>query len=198
METLRKFDVPYPELEHGPPCFCRSCAEKAGEQDIWERLLISQLAYGLQQRDEYLDWAETNLPDEGRKLAFEMFEVGFAMGRIFSEYKVKTFIEPLALAGQEHEANARKRLRASGEASSKMRAARMESLLDHMETLAKENPALARLGPDALASLATEDASASDPHLWSQGRGQVSEYLGCIRRGEAGAQARKRYAAIFS
>jgi hypothetical protein len=45
--------------------------------------------------------------------------------------------------------------------------------------------------------MASQDAVADDPALWSQGAGQVEEYLGEIRRGEAGEQMLARYLAMF-
>jgi hypothetical protein len=54
-----------------------------------------------------------------------------------------------------------------------------------------------RLGQDSLVQLALETAEESDPYLWRQGKGQVQEYLGEIRRGEAGDAMKARYFALF-
>ena len=81
--------------------------------------------------------------------------------------------------------------------STAARAARRAALIDTMEEVAKRNPDMVRVGAAAFAQLAVNACSEADPGLWSQGRGQVDEYLGEISRGEAGADLQTRYAAIF-
>jgi hypothetical protein len=59
----------------------------------------------------------------------------------------------------------------------KKKHARIEAMLTNMKVLAESNPAIVRLGLDTLAELAIEDAAKSEPQLWTQGRGQKTEYL---------------------
>ena len=45
--------------------------------------------------------------------------------------------------------------------------------------------------------IALREAIKKDASLWSQGKGQVQEYLGEIRRGEAGQDLQVRYVALL-
>ena len=54
------------------------------------------------------------------------------------------------------------------------------------------------MDPKAVANLAAEDAAKDAPSVWAQGRGQVDEYLGEVRRGEAGEELQARYQRIFA
>lgn len=84
------------------------------------------------------------------------------------------------------------------EASEKARRRRIESLLTGMEEIAGRNPDIAALGPTSLAALGLGQAIDADPNLWRQGRGQVEEYLGEMRRGEAGEAVKARYSALLT
>lgn len=83
------------------------------------------------------------------------------------------------------------------EASSKARTSRIASLLDGMEKVALRNPDICALGVKSLATLGLKEAERENPSLWAQGRGQAEEYLGEIRRGEAGKGFQSRYHALF-
>lgn len=106
-----------------------------------------------------------------------------------------------AAAGVEAEAvkalETRKKAGEKGrEASSKARTRRIASLLTGIETTARRNPDIVKL-PKALVALGLEEATKADPKLWKQGRGQIDEYLGEMRRGEAGKEVQARYLALL-
>lgn len=90
-----------------------------------------------------------------------------------------------------------RRAKASGAKSAELRERRRAALLEAMETVAQRNPDILRLGEKALADLALMDSVNQRPTLWSQGKGQVAEYLGEIRRGEAGDDMQRRYQALL-
>lgn len=63
-----------------------------------------------------------------------------------------------------------------------------------MARLIDENSALARLGVEAIAILAVEDAQNENPSLWPQGKARVADYLAEIR---ADHRYRDRYLALL-
>jgi hypothetical protein len=67
-------------------------------------------------------------------------------------------------------------------------------MLEQVEALIDENPALGRLGLSQIANLAIEDAAAANPTLWSQGKGQREEYLDEIK---SDLRFRERYKKIL-
>jgi hypothetical protein len=69
--------------------------------------------------------------------------------------------------------------------------------MDAMEKVCQRNPDIAKLGEGPISELALREAIQKDASLWSQGKGQVQEYLGEIRRGEAGPDLQSRYLAHF-
>lgn len=86
---------------------------------------------------------------------------------------------------------------AGSERSAQNRQKRQLALIAEMERFAARNPDMVKLGPDAVVSLVIEACAEKEPTLWRQGRGQVNEYLGEIRRGEAGEELRARFEALF-
>lgn len=180
-----------------PPCYCSHCVEQFGKGEVWRKMVLAQLAQYVRERSEYLATAEEEGGEGGRAFAEMGFDLGYSMGRIYSEYQTRTNMEPHALSGREFERLKFKRAKSAGEKSASMRLQRMSHLLLHMEKLASENPALLRIGPNHLAKLACEDATAENPALWVQGGGQLEEYVGRIRRGEAGDDQRTRYFTLF-
>lgn len=84
------------------------------------------------------------------------------------------------------------------QASQKARKRRIEGLLTGMEVMAERNPDIAALDPTCLVALGLKHAAEVEPGLWTQGRGQVGEYLGEMRRGEAGDAVKTRFEALFS
>ncbi|MEX2741106.1 hypothetical protein AB3480_06615 [Rhizobium mongolense] len=86
---------------------------------------------------------------------------------------------------------------AGSEKSVKARETRRTALMEEMEAITVRNPDFAKLGADTVARLAIDGCAEKAPALWKQGRGQVSEYLGEIRRGEAGQDMRARFEKLF-
>lgn len=195
-EIEQVFFSPYYQIEP-ISCGCKSLKEGAGQEKILAKMLLSQLALYLKVRDGYLEYAVEKFGEEIASFASDVFDQGYFMGRVYSEYSVKRTIEPHALAGQAFASLKAKRARAAGEKSSFKRLKRIEGLLDHMEVLAASNPALLRLEPLVLAEMACQDVAAHDPSLWAQGAGQIDEYLGLLRRGEAGPELQSRYLKLF-
>lgn len=89
----------------------------------------------------------------------------------------------------------------AGEAGSKKsaeaRSRRVTSLIGNMETIVERNPDISQLGCEAVAKLALDLCIKNEPRLWVQGRGQLNEYLGEIRRGEAGVEVKERFQVLF-
>lgn len=81
--------------------------------------------------------------------------------------------------------------------SAQAREKRRADLFERIAALVERNPDLARVGAESVARLACEECARDNESLWTQGRGQVSDYLGEIRRGEAGPDMQKRFQAIF-
>lgn len=81
--------------------------------------------------------------------------------------------------------------------STQARHLRRSSIMDAMEEVCQRNPDIAHLGEAPISELALREAIQKNAPLWSQGKGQVQEYLGEIRRGEAGPDLQSRYVALF-
>jgi hypothetical protein len=111
--------------------------------------------------------------------------------------RVKLELERHIQKGKRAEQTERKRAQKGGEKSAATRKERVTSLLEEMETLVSQNKVLSRISPTQVAKVAYETAMTNHPKLWSQGSGQVEEYLGEIRRGEAGSEFQTRYEAMF-
>ncbi|GJL88038.1 MAG: hypothetical protein DHS20C03_17470 [Minwuia thermotolerans] len=110
----------------------------------------------------------------------------------------------LEVLAEEVEVEAQKAIetrKKAGESGSKKsaqaREARRTALMDAIEDVAERNPDVVKLGIVPLAQLALQRATEADPSLWRQGRGQVMEYAGEIRRGEAGEDLKARYEALY-
>jgi hypothetical protein len=178
-------------------CFCEACAEAVGKDELPLHMLLSQMASNLTARVDHIEECVEAFGQDVETSIEDAFDLGYQLGRLNSEYQVKRDIEGHAMAGMNFEAAQAKRAHGAGTKSSGKRIERMTSLLTFMEQLAADSPALMRIGLQGLARMACEDASAADPALWSQGSGQVDEYLGLIRRGEAGKDLQARYFALF-
>jgi len=124
---------------------------------------------------------------------YTFFQAGQAMVRL----RLKLEMEDTVQRGHKAEALELLRARKTGKASADARKRRIADLLAHMERLARENPMATRLGDTALAKFAVEDAQKENAKLWAQGAGQIEDYLGEVRRGEAGHDAQSRYLVIF-
>jgi hypothetical protein len=110
--------------------------------------------------------------DEARR---EIFEIGFSVGRIFSSAQNYATLEPDAVKAQAYERSYAERGKKGKSKDRKIE--RVEHLFGHIVGLAATNAALSRLKPLDVARLALEDASKENPKLWSQGGGQLEQYL---------------------
>lgn len=86
---------------------------------------------------------------------------------------------------------------AGSKKSAQARAARRCALMDAMEVVAKRSPDVVKLGSKVVADLSLSDCIDDSPALWSQGQGQIDDYLGEIRRGEAGQELQSRFRTLF-
>lgn len=143
-----------------------------------------------------------NLPDSSPAYVAALYQFhnyitgdDFAAGYLWRDLETLVYgVETAALKSLEM----RKKAGAAGsEKSALARDARRKALMDEIESLTTRNPDFAQLGIDTVSRLALNACSDKAPALWRQGRGQVAEYLGEIRRGEAGEDMRARYERIF-
>ncbi|MCC5983935.1 MAG: hypothetical protein JJU42_06180 [Rhodobacteraceae bacterium] len=86
---------------------------------------------------------------------------------------------------------------AGGKTSRNSREKRRSDLLDKIEALAAQNPAIVQFSEEAVAKVVLADCVRDNPNLWKQGKGQVNNYLGEIRRGEAGDDMKARFQTLF-
>lgn len=211
----RAFQKSYYEIP-SLSCVCSECLEAQGREYTKNMFLLSQLAELLRERafllEDAREWdeessngeieSESNSDAQAEDGSLEKwtesaFELGYAVGRNFSEYAGKAQIEALALLGIEAKATKKKRELAAGEKSRKLREERRAALFEKMELIAARSPDVVKFGADAVAKLALDECIQDNAAIWSQGRGQVSEYLGEIRRCEAGQDIQKRYQPLF-
>lgn len=108
---------------------------------------------------------ETDLP----------FAIGFSVGRLFSSAQNLATLEDKAIQADRYKKSYRERGRKGK--SSDIKAERADAILSRMEQLQAENPAFGRLQPKVLGGLALEDCAKSNPSLWTQGMGQLDNYL---------------------
>lgn len=121
-----------------------------------------------------------------------LFSLGFSVGRLFSSVQNLATLEEKAYKADEYEKSYRERGHKGK--SSERRLRRAEDLLKRLEDLISKNPAMSRLPPVQVASLAIHDAAKDQPALWSQGKGQLESYLTLLA---SDARFRTRYNAIF-
>ena len=120
----------------------------------------------------------------------------FSAGYLWREIEYVT-------SGIEAEANKALMMRRSAgekgsKASSSARKMRIAALMEALEVATDKNPDVRKsLGEKALVAIALKDAVQENSKLWSQGQGQSDEYLGEIRRGEAGDALKFRYMKLF-
>ncbi|RWR31515.1 hypothetical protein D2T29_10815 [Sinirhodobacter populi] len=122
-------------------------------------------------------------------------EDDFAAGYWWRDLECLVFgVESTAIIARDMRTKASK---AAGEKSSIARCERRIALLSAMESVAERNPDVLPLGAKAIAGLGLARCVEESPSLWTQGQGQVDEYLGEIRRGEAGEDLKARFFAMF-
>ncbi len=125
----------------------------------------------------------------------------FISGNEFAAGYLSRDLEVLVHGVEEEATKAIEMRKKAGEAgsrtSAKAREARRSALLAAMEDVAQRNPDVVKLGEEALASLALSQSTEAESGLWRQGKGQAKEYVGEIRRGEAGEEMQARYRTLF-
>lgn len=107
--------------------------------------------------------------------AFNIFELGYSVGRLFSSAQNLVTLEPDANKAHEYEKSYKDRGKMGK--SKDRKSQRLDQLFECMVQLVESNPVLARMKPIEVAKLAVDDAVKENPSLWSQGRGQVETYL---------------------
>ncbi len=135
----------------------------------------------------------TSLVSYAARIFFNHYvtEDDFLVGYLWREMTMLIEQEPLAIKYSETRKSAGQ---GGGEASSTKKQMRLESLLSNLEELIAENPALNEISDIAVAELAVKRAKALSPDLWSQGQGQLENYLTEIASKQP---YKKRYDAIF-
>lgn len=111
-------------------------------------------------------------------------------------------LETLAMGVETEASKSREMRKKAGkkgsEKSANARRKRIISFMEALEYVTERNPDVATtLGIESLLKLARDEAVKKDPKLWSQGKKQLDEYLGEIRRGEAGEPLQARYLRLF-
>jgi hypothetical protein len=77
------------------------------------------------------------------------------------------------------------------------REARRTKLFEKMLEIIERNPDALDFGAEAVSKVALKECIKEDASLWRQGKGQFLEYIGEIRRGEAGPEMKSRFFAAF-
>ncbi|APG48231.1 hypothetical protein [Phaeobacter porticola] len=124
--------------------------------------------------------------------AFNIFELGYSVGRLFSSAQNLVSLEPDARKAREYE-NSYKDRGKMGKSKDR-KSQRLDQLFERMAQLVESNPVLARMKPIEVAKLAVDDAAKENPSLWSQGRGQVEMYLTTYA---SEAKYKSRYRELF-
>ena len=106
------------------------------------------------------------------------FEFGYCVGRLFSSIQNLATLEPDAVKASEYERSYKERGKKGK--SRDRKDARQDHLFECIERLVEQNPALSRLKPLDVAKLACQDAISQNPDLWTQGSGQLEQYLTCF------------------
>lgn len=127
--------------------------------------------------------------DENAKF---LFSLGYSVGRLFSSVQNLATLEEKARKADEYAESYR--VRGEKGKSSERKMKRAEDLLAKIEELILKNPAMSRLPPIQVASLALQDAVEDQPKLWSQGKGQLESYLTFLASDE---RFRTRYNELF-
>lgn len=129
---------------------------------------------------------------KGNAEAFNIFELGYSVGRLFSSAQNLVSLEPDARKAREYERSYKDRGKMGK--SKDRKSQRLDQLFECMVQLVESNPVLARMKPIEVARLAVDDAAKENPSLWSQGRGQVEIYLTTYA---SEAKYKSRYRELF-
>ncbi|MEX0970815.1 MAG: hypothetical protein WD046_10270 [Paracoccaceae bacterium] len=120
------------------------------------------------------------------------FELGYCVGRLFSSIQNLATLEPDAVKAHEYEKSYKDRGKKGK--SRDRKEARQDQLFECIERLVSQNPALSRFRPLDVAKLACKDAMLQNSDLWTQGSGQLEQYLTCFA---SEPKYRKAYRDLF-
>jgi hypothetical protein len=165
-------------------------------QGIFRTLLLQRMEIQHFDRDDFEEELKRRFvsPEDLIDFLRYIYDLGFLTSRMIGEHFIREEIEPIAGQGLAARDAQARRNDASGRSASKKRNQRISEMLERIEALISENPALGRLGLSQIANLAIEDAAAANPTLWSQGKGQREEYLDEIK---SDLRFRERYKKIL-
>lgn len=152
-------------------------------QSIFRTLLLKRLEIGHFNRDDFVDEVYQRFDDKAdfQRFLNKIFDLGFLSARLISEHFIRSELEPFVEKGEAADLAQERRTKGSGEAANKKRHLRVSSMLEGIEALIRDNPALLRLDIKTIADMAIEDAAKADPALWSQGKGRRDDYLDEMR-----------------
>lgn len=134
----------------------------------YDRLEIDVVA-AMQVVSIFEEWSGTRAEDDGG------FELGYCVGRLFSSAQNLVTLEPDASKAGEYRQSYAERGKKGR--SKDRRAQRLDHLFRHLVALVEANSAFSRLKPIEVGRLAMADAAQENPTLWSQGKGQLDQYL---------------------
>lgn len=148
-------------------------------QSIFRTLLLNRLEIGHFNRDDFVDEVYDRFDDKAdfQKFLNRIYNLGFLSARLISEHFIRNELEQFVEKGEAAELAQERRNKGSGEAANKKRHLRVSSMLDQIERLTKDSPALLRLDARTIAEMAIEDAADANPALWSQGKGRGGDYI---------------------
>lgn len=122
-----------------------------------------------------------------------IFEAGKAVMQLRTHFELNEAVHK----GRKSEFVREKAGASGGKSSKGNREARVADLLSGLENFVTRNPDIDTDDPNAVAKFAVKILAKANPKLWSEGKGQIDQYLGELRRGEAGADLQARYLALF-
>lgn len=198
-----------PNLRRLEGCKIWSYPNGAYASPLWEYLgwgtgrhsEFEEYAKNLADIGEGIDAAVISLDPDGdpddhnweRNFATRVFRAGQAVVKL----RVKMELEDSVKKGLKAASTEKLRAALGGKKSSGARSTRRALLLETLELIASRNPDFSKLGLSSMVELAAVECIKHSPAVWSQGRGQIKEYIGEIRRGEAGVDLQERYFRIF-
>lgn len=151
--------------------------------DLAETLKLSTVVekgrdYGRLETDlvaalQHLDLMDTHFGND--EDCVHAFDLGYCVGRLFSSAQNWATLEPDARKASMYEQSYRERGKKGKSDTRKQQ--RLDQLFYLVSQLVKDNPAFSRLSPKEVAKLALLDAEKDNPQLWTQGKGQIDQYL---------------------
>jgi hypothetical protein len=136
---------------------------------------------------------EPELRNDFERTQERLFEAGKAVMRLRMRLELAKTVQQ----GRKSEFVREKAGASGGKASKSNRKARVADLLSGLERIIAASPREAKYGAKAVADELVEELAEANPKLWSEGKGQIDQYLGELRRGDAGPDLKARYLALF-